>query len=432
MHYPITILIILLFSLTVFSQADTALFEAGNGKPYPSILDAIKGAYAQFPSELNRPVEIRVYDGTYKRIDPRLLKPTEQCRLLITSAKGHFPIVNCEYSPRVYVVPYTTIRGFLILNNRNYQGVHASPSCRQVVITHNFFHNCAYSHGTGAVHVQGTDTRVEYNIFWKCFAAIRLTGATRTLVNHNTFIMDALGPVNLGGNSAGTYSAVTNNIMMGGSNHLILIFPGEKATLHVDYNIYWLKNSGSYNFEGETHSSKYFYRGGDFNAWRAKTQLYASDLNDPSRRVEDHGMEKDPLLENKNSGDFRLKAGSPCIGTASDGGDMGALPFGISVSKPQWWGYGSVSNDSNGEFQAQGAEIRVFPNPFKSVINVSVSYQLSAISEVNLNMFDVNGRLVKKLTAGMPLNISEMASGIYFLKVNTNNQTLTKKIMLYK
>ncbi|MBN1442323.1 MAG: right-handed parallel beta-helix repeat-containing protein [Planctomycetes bacterium] len=36
----------------------------------------------------------------------------------------------------------------------------------------------------------------------------------------------------------------------------------------------------------------------------------------------------DPLFADAAAGDFRLSAGSPCIGVASDGGDLGALPCG--------------------------------------------------------------------------------------------------------
>jgi hypothetical protein len=81
--------------------------------------------------------------------------------------------------------------------------------------------------------------------------------------------------------------------------------------------------------------------------------------------------------------------------------------------------------------------IRAFPNPFNAKIQIAVSCQLSAISKAKLNIFNVNGKNVKRLAAdsrqlraGITWNAACLASGIYFLKVKILNKTYSRKIIL--
>src|SRR5437762_23138 len=43
-------------------------------------------------------------------------------------------------------------------------------------------------------------------------------------------------------------------------------------------------------------------------------------------------IDQDPLFVDAANGDFQLQAGSPCIGTGSDGTDMGAYPTTLVVA----------------------------------------------------------------------------------------------------
>jgi hypothetical protein len=87
--------------------------------------------------------------------------------------------------------------------------------------------------------------------------------------------------------------------------------------------------------------------------------------------------------------------------------------------------------------------VDVYPNPFNPEIKIAVSYPAmagSAISNVTLHIFNVNGKLVKKLTAtdsrqliaGITWNASHLSPGIYILKCTIDNKTYSRKLLLQK
>ncbi len=84
-----------------------------------------------------------------------------------------------------------------------------------------------------------------------------------------------------------------------------------------------------------------------------------------------------------------------------------------------------------------------FPNPFNPGTNIS--FTLNAADAVKLNIYDINGRLVKKLVSGElnggfhrfywdgtnELN-NQVSSGVYIFTLETNGISLSKEMMLLK
>ncbi len=79
-----------------------------------------------------------------------------------------------------------------------------------------------------------------------------------------------------------------------------------------------------------------------------------------------------------------------------------------------------------------------YPNPFNP--RTTISYQLPATSDVKLEIFDILGKKVATLVNGRQAagaytytwNASNMASGIYFYRLQAGNFVETKKMMLVK
>ncbi|MCD4730487.1 MAG: T9SS type A sorting domain-containing protein, partial [Bacteroidales bacterium] len=80
-------------------------------------------------------------------------------------------------------------------------------------------------------------------------------------------------------------------------------------------------------------------------------------------------------------------------------------------------------------------EFEVYPNPTKS--ESIISYYLEEESVVSIDIFDVTGKLVNSLVNRVQpkgnkhqlLDISSFPEGIYFLRLDSGNETVTKKII---
>ncbi|SVD11775.1 uncharacterized protein METZ01_LOCUS364629, partial [marine metagenome] len=79
-----------------------------------------------------------------------------------------------------------------------------------------------------------------------------------------------------------------------------------------------------------------------------------------------------------------------------------------------------------------------YPNPFNPV--TTITYDVPLDCELELSIFDLQGRLVEKLIAGevkagyyeIQWNARMQASGIYFMRMRTPNTTMIRKLVLMK
>ena len=76
-------------------------------------------------------------------------------------------------------------------------------------------------------------------------------------------------------------------------------------------------------------------------------------------------------------------------------------------------------------------DFNVYPNPTHGNITINLSNASNAL----IDIIDINGRVLKTKQVNNTtntFNLSDFENGIYFVKVNTNNKIITKKISLIK
>jgi flagellar hook assembly protein FlgD len=79
-----------------------------------------------------------------------------------------------------------------------------------------------------------------------------------------------------------------------------------------------------------------------------------------------------------------------------------------------------------------------YPNPFNPI--TTINFQLSAVSNVELSIYDMNGKIVETLvreskSAGyykVIWDASNVSSGIYFYRLQAGNFVETKKMVFMK
>jgi len=81
------------------------------------------------------------------------------------------------------------------------------------------------------------------------------------------------------------------------------------------------------------------------------------------------------------------------------------------------------------------SQFNLFPNPATDLINVNISF--AKPSDLKIQLVDFTGKLVKEINAGQVKNnfktcisTSELAKGIYFLKVISGTSTEIKKVII--
>ena len=79
--------------------------------------------------------------------------------------------------------------------------------------------------------------------------------------------------------------------------------------------------------------------------------------------------------------------------------------------------------------EVSASNFETYPNPATNVVNIS-----SKNNGINsVVMTDVNGRTVKNVTIASTtetqINISDLAAGVYMMKITSNEGTATKKII---
>ena len=83
-------------------------------------------------------------------------------------------------------------------------------------------------------------------------------------------------------------------------------------------------------------------------------------------------------------------------------------------------------------------ELSVFPNPFSS--NAVISFELPSSGQIIVQVFDLSGRMVKQVFSNMleagdqtiELDGSEWSSGIYLIRLNTGNNTVSQRCILVR
>lgn len=84
-----------------------------------------------------------------------------------------------------------------------------------------------------------------------------------------------------------------------------------------------------------------------------------------------------------------------------------------------------------------------YPNPFNP--STTISYQIPGISKVRVNIYNINGELIKELLNetqnpgeyqlawdGTDKSNNRVASGVYIYSVRSNEQLLSKQMILLK
>ncbi len=146
----------------------------------------------------------------------------------------------------------------------------------------------------------------------------------------------------------------------------------------------------------------------------------------------DGNIDTDPLFVDAGNGDYHLQSTSPCI----DAGDPNSPldPDGTTADMGAWF-YDQGSAIEDNEIQNVNYTISNYPNPFNPLTTIKFDIKENEVGV--LTIFNIKGQLIEshQFEAGehnFQWDASKMSSGVYLYKLQTENATVNKKMLLLK
>ncbi len=163
----------------------------------------------------------------------------------------------------------------------------------------------------------------------------------------------------------------------------------------------------------------------------------------------------DPLFASTNPLDdnyLYLTADSPCVDTGTPDTTGLFLPLADLAGNYRIWNnrvdmgcyeFGSPTGNEDDLPAKSGAAMYNYPNPFNP--STTISFHIPISSHVSLSVYNIRGQKVAQLiNENMPLGLHKVVwdgkdnnkqavgSGVYFVKLETGNETSTRKMILIK
>jgi len=119
-------------------------------------------------------------------------------------------------------------------------------------------------------------------------------------------------------------------------------------------------------------------------------------------------------------------------------GKLETTTFELSENSSDFVISSSMGNEVELQTVSQFAILDNYPNPFNP--STTISYQLNQSGKININIFDLNGKLIDELVNdfkemgnySINWNGSNLANGVYIVKLQSNEFTEMRKITLLK
>lgn len=89
----------------------------------------------------------------------------------------------------------------------------------------------------------------------------------------------------------------------------------------------------------------------------------------------------------------------------------------------------SSSIDSKNETEVFTTEINIYPNPVSDILNITLPSKLESGAEVIITNIEGSIMLHKRILKNESLNLNELSSGIYLVKILADDHLLTRKII---
>ena len=184
-------------------------------------------------------------------------------------------------------------------------------------------------------------------------------------------------------------------------------------TIHVNLNIGYLSNTVNLiwdDYEGFPYTS--------FNILRFDTGTGWNEVNGSPIPNTLHSITADVLMTTSMFAITVDKPGNACLSTKTSGG-----PYNQSISNIDDYGIGTII-----ESVKPHSDINVYPNPADRFVIIEVDN--SGLSKISIQ--EITGKVLinKEFNGKVNISTKDLTSGIYIIKIETNKQIITRKLVI--
>jgi len=249
-------------------------------------------------------------------------------------------------------------------------------------------------------------------------------GSSSPIIDNCTISSNSAGSTGYGGGIyvvGSSNPSIFNTIMQGNIGQGGIFFDGASVNAFITYCDFY--GNGTYSFAG--------------NVPEHLGIIVTQNANgDPSDIY--YNIFLNPQLVNPSGGNYHLQSGSPCI----DAGDpTSPLDPDSTITDLGAFYFDQLGVTENPNGTPEPSTFQLFPNypnPFNPT--TTISYYLPHSSEIQVDIYNLLGQLVETLFNGrqeggvhlVRWDASNSPSGIYFVQLQSQNLTQTRKMVLLK
>lgn len=422
-----------LFVTTITAEAATWFLEADGSGDAPHILAAIDSAAPGDTILLN--------DGVFTGMGNRfLIVPSSLSGLTIRSVNGRdFTTVDLALNNGFTLqAPGVSIEGLSIVNGSNWIGGAVRINAANAAVRDCRIENCVGN--GGAIGLNVGNVEVTDCVILDCFggyngsAGWSQVGTGGMLFERCLFLRNGVCPIVSG--SPVTIRQCTFWESSGGNGGTGSTIAMSSALLTIEHSIL-AAGTGANPIVGP-------------NVTVSCTNIYGNTPGDWVGSIAgldtvNGNFSLDPKFCDPANGDFSLRPGSPCIdapgcGQVGFGGEgCAVISTGVADGRPVA-GENATDGDAADQAHAFASLFQVAPNPFGAETTVFLARPLA--SGGTLTVYDLAGRAVRETALSASITSinwdgrdaagRRLPAGVYFLRLDTMNETETKRIVLMR
>jgi parallel beta-helix repeat protein len=198
----------------------------------------------------------------------------------------------------------TIIRGNILRDNRE-KGINLHGGSHCLIEDNLIYGNDWYGLYLGVEDGAGEHNRFQNNLF-NDNGRVHIVAPNNTFINNTFVARESLSRelFQFYGKGAGAGTVFKNNIFYNGTRQIFKFFKSKEIDITSDYNLFYTPSTLLASKVGANYS--------DLAAWQAATGY------------DTHSVSADPMFNDRQNNDFRLKSDSPAIKAGTDSLDIGA------------------------------------------------------------------------------------------------------------